>query len=84
MKESVADEITVRIVYEGRAAKVSLNEAKLKEIEEYYKKCAEEGANEYQIEESKQATTQLEAILGRSGSFESYWQRILLSIMKKE
>ncbi len=64
MQESVYDEITVRIVYEGRAAKVLLNEVKLKEIEEYYKKCAEEGANEYQIEESKKATTQLEVILG--------------------
>ena len=64
MKESVADEITVKIIYEGRAAKVILNESKLKEIEDYYKKCAEDGANEYQIEESKRATTKLEAILG--------------------
>ena len=64
MKESVEDKITVKIVYEGRAAKVLLNEAKLKEIEEYYKKCAEEGTNEYQIEESKKAVTQMEAILG--------------------
>ena len=64
MKESVEDEITVRIVYEGRAAKVLLNESKLKEIEEYYAKCAEEGANEYQIEESKKAAAQMEVILG--------------------
>ena len=64
MQESVYDGITVRIVYEGRAAKVLLNDAKLKEIEEYYKKCETDGANEYQIEESKKATTQLEVILG--------------------
>lgn len=64
MKESVDDEITVRIVYEGRAAKVNLNEAKIKEIEEYYKKCSDDGANEYQIEESKKAVTQMEVILG--------------------
>jgi type I restriction enzyme R subunit len=64
MKESVYDEITVRIVYEGRAAKVNLNEAKLKEIEEYYKKCETDGANEHQIEESKRAVTQMEVILG--------------------
>ena len=64
MKESVEDEITVRIVYEGRAAKVLLNEEKLKEIEEYYAKCAEEGANEYQIEESKKAAAKMEVILG--------------------
>ncbi len=64
MKESVEDGITVRIVYEGRAAKVMLNEEKLKEIEEYYKKCAEEGANEYQIEESKKAVAHMDVILG--------------------
>lgn len=64
MKESVQDEITVRIVYEGRAAKVLLEEKKLREIEDYYKKCAEEGTNEYQIEESKKAVTNMEVILG--------------------
>ena len=64
MAESVADDITRRIVYEGRAAKVLLDSAKLQEIEEYYQQCAEEGANEYQIEASKQAVTQMERILG--------------------
>ena len=64
MKESVNDEITVRIVYEGRATKVSVNEKQLKEIEDYYKKCAVEGTNEYQIEESKKAVTNMEVILG--------------------
>jgi type I restriction enzyme R subunit len=64
MKESVEDEITVQIVYEGRAAKVLLDDAKLKEIEDYYKKCAEEGTNDYQIDESKKAVTQMEVILG--------------------
>jgi type I restriction enzyme R subunit len=64
MSESVADEITVRIVYEGRAAKVLLDNSKLAEIEEYYAKCAEEGASEYQIEESKKANAQMNSILG--------------------
>ena len=64
MKESVEDEITVRIVYEGRAAKVTLNEQKLQEIEAYYAQCAEEGSNDYQIEESKCALTNMEVILG--------------------
>src|SRR5574344_247152 len=64
MTESVADGITRRIVYEGRAAKVILDNAKLQEVEDYYKKCADEGANEHQIEESKRAVTQLEKILG--------------------
>lgn len=64
MAESVADEITVRIVYEGRAAKVALDNSKLSEIEEYYAECAEEGASEYQIEESKKAMAQMNSILG--------------------
>jgi type I restriction enzyme R subunit len=64
MKESVQDKITVRIVYEGRAAKVLLEEKKLAEIEEYYKQCSEEGTNDYQIEESKKAVTNMEVILG--------------------
>ena len=36
MTESVKDEITVRIVYEGRAAKVLLNNSELQKIEKYY------------------------------------------------
>lgn len=64
MTESVKDEITVRIVYEGRAAKVLLNNSKLQEIEEFYQQCAEEGANEYQVEESKKAMASMNAILG--------------------
>ena len=64
MTESVKDEITVRIVYEGRAAKVLLNNAKLKEIEDYYAKCAELGSNENQIEQSKKEMAQMYAIIG--------------------
>jgi len=64
MTESVKDEITVRIVYEGRAAKVLLNNSKLKEIEDYYSKCAEIGSNENQIEQSKKEMAQMYAIIG--------------------
>ncbi|MFM7896161.1 MAG: UvrB domain 3-containing protein, partial [Flavobacterium sp.] len=64
MNESVKDEITVRIVYEGRAAKVLLNNQKLEEIEAYYNRCAEEGSNENQIEESNKAMAQMNAIIG--------------------
>ena len=64
MTESVADEITVRIVYEGRAAKVLLDNSKLEEIEDYYARCADEGAGDYAIEESKRANLQMNAILG--------------------
>lgn len=64
MTESVKDEITVRIVYEGRAAKVVLDNDKLKEIEGYYAECAEQGSSDYQIEESKKASANMNAILG--------------------
>ena len=64
MTESVADGITRRIVYEGRAAKVFTDHKQLEAIEAYYKQCAELGANEYQIEESKKAVTQMDKILG--------------------
>ncbi|MDU9049829.1 MAG: HsdR family type I site-specific deoxyribonuclease [Candidatus Electrothrix sp. Rat3] len=64
MSESVRDEITVRIVYEGRAAKILLDNSKLEEIERYYARCAEQGASEYQIDESKKATARMHAILG--------------------
>ncbi|MBN1925705.1 MAG: type I restriction endonuclease subunit R [Prolixibacteraceae bacterium] len=64
MTESVRDEITVRIVYEGRAAKVALNNSELAKIEKYYAEVAEAGANEYQIEESKKAVTNMNVILG--------------------
>ena len=64
MTESVHDKITVPIVYEGRAAKVILDNRKLDEIESYYADCVREGASEYQVEESKKASASMVSILG--------------------
>ncbi|MGI6320975.1 MAG: type I restriction endonuclease subunit R [Bacteroidales bacterium] len=64
MAESVQDEITVSIVYEGRAAKVILDNSQLQKIEDYYDEAAELGANEYQIDKSKRETAKMHAILG--------------------
>jgi len=64
MTEAVKDEITVNLVYDGRAARVTLRENKLREIEEYYDKCASLGASEEQIEESQKAVAHLDAIIG--------------------
>lgn len=64
MTEAVKDGITVNLVYDGRAAKVTLNESKLQEIENYYDKCAEMGTSEEQIEESKKAVAHLDVIIG--------------------
>jgi len=63
MTESVKDNITVRIVYEGRAAKVLLETDKIQEIEEYYSHVADEGANDYQVEESKKKMASMSTIL---------------------
>ena len=64
MTESVRDEITVRIVYEGRAARVALKNSELERIEQYYEAAAEAGANEHQIEQSKEDVARMNAILG--------------------
>src|SRR5690606_3515425 len=64
MTESVTDEITVRLVYEGRAAKVVLDNSKVNEIEAYYDQCVAEGAAEYQVEASKKASANMNAIIG--------------------
>jgi type I restriction enzyme R subunit len=64
MRESVEDGITVRIIYEGRAARVLLDAKKLEEIEKYYEVAANEGATSHQIQQSKNATTKIEVILG--------------------
>jgi type I restriction enzyme, R subunit len=64
MTESVNDEITVRIVYEGRAAKVALKNSELEKIEKYYEQAAEAGANEYQVDQSKEEVANMNAILG--------------------
>lgn len=71
MTEAVKDEITVNLVYDGRAAKVTLQEDKLKEIEEYYDKCATLGSTEEQIEESQKAVAHLDAIIGDSNRLEA-------------
>lgn len=64
MRDSIKDGITVKLVYDGRFARAVLDTEKMKAIEDYYAKCIEEGANEYQVEESKKATVNMRAIVG--------------------
>lgn len=64
MVDSVIDGITVRIVYEGRAAKVLADNEKLQEIDKYYEECEKKGSTEEQINASKQQTATMEAIIG--------------------
>ncbi len=64
MDQAVADGQTVPIKYHPRIAKVLLDQEKVKQIEAYYKQCAEEGATEEDIEASKKAMSSMEIILG--------------------
>lgn len=64
MTDSVKDGITVRLVYDGRPARACLDENMVQEIEEYYKQCLAAGSNEYQVEASKKAVTNMAAIVG--------------------
>lgn len=64
MDQAVADGLTVPIKYHPRIAKVLLDEQKVKEIEDYYKTCADDGATEEDIIASKNAMSSMEVILG--------------------
>lgn len=64
MKESSDDGITVRIAYEPRLARVILSDEQAKQIQKYYDKCTEDGANPEQVEESKRAMSKMRKILG--------------------
>lgn len=64
MTQSKKDKITVPIYYEARLARVFLDTEKAKQIEEYYKLCADEGAKEEDINRSKSAMSSMNVILG--------------------
>lgn len=70
MDQAVADGITVPIKYHPRIAKVLLDTNKVKEIEEYYGKCYNEGATAEDIEASKKAMSSMEVILGEPSRLE--------------
>ena len=63
MDQAVADGLTVSIKYHPRLTKVLLDQEKVKEIEAYYKQCADEGATAEDIEASKKAMSSMEVIL---------------------
>lgn len=64
MIESERDKITSKLVYEGRASKVTLDTEQMQTIEEYYSQCEVAGANKYQIEISKKELAKMENIIG--------------------
>lgn len=64
MQQSVEDDITVALKYIPRIANVTLDSEKVKEIDSYYKKCADNGATEDDLAASKKAMSAMEVILG--------------------
>ena len=70
MDQAVADGLTVSIKYHPRIAKVLLDEEKVRQIEDYYRKCADEGATAEDIEASKKAMSSMEKILDEPGRLE--------------
>lgn len=70
MDQAVADGLTVSIKYHPRIAKVLLDQDKVKEIEDYYKKCADDGATFEDIQASKKAMSSMEVILGEPSRLE--------------
>ena len=64
MDQAVADGLTVSIKYHPRIAKVLLDKKKAAQIEDYYKRCADNGATEEDIKASKLAMSSMETILG--------------------
>lgn len=70
MDQAVADGLTVSIKYHPRIAKVLPDQEKVKLIEDYYKRCADDGATKEDIEASKKAMSSMEVILGEPSRLE--------------
>lgn len=70
MDQAVADGLTVSIKYHPRIAKVLLDQEKVRQIEAYYKQCADDGATQEDIEASKAAMSSMEIILGEPSRLE--------------
>ncbi|MDO5834113.1 MAG: HsdR family type I site-specific deoxyribonuclease [Lachnospiraceae bacterium] len=70
MDQAVADGLTVSIKYHPRIARVLLDKEKVKKIERYYERCAQDGATREDMEASKEAMSSMEMILGEPSRLE--------------
>lgn len=77
MRQAVEDEITRPLKYIPRIANVTLDSNKVKEIDDYYKKCSDEGATDEDVAESKKAMSQMEIILSDDSRLERLAQDII-------
>ncbi len=70
MEQAKNDKITVPISYNARLARVFLNSEQAKQVEEYYKKCEEDGAAADDVDRSKKEMSQMKVILGNEERLE--------------
>lgn len=70
MDQAVADEITKPIKYHPRITKVLQDLKIVKQIDDYYQKCADDGASKEDVEASKKAMSSMEVILGEPSRLE--------------
>ena len=78
MQQAVADGITRDIKYIPRIAKVTLEAEKVRQIDAYYQQCADEGATEDDVAQSKKAMSAMEVILGDDERLERLAADIIL------
>ena len=82
MQQAVDDEITVELKYIPRIAKVTLDSEKVKQIDAYYKQCADEGATDENVGASKKAMSAMEVILGDDERLDRLAQDIIAHYTK--
>ena len=72
MDQAVADGLTVSIKYHPRIAKVLLDQEKVKQIEDYYKKCADDGATKDDVERAARLANADEFIRELKDGYDTY------------
>ncbi len=84
MRQAKEDGITCDINYVPRMVRVNLDEQQTKLIEQYYKRCEEEGAKGEDVDKSKREMSSLNEILGNPDRLDrmtrdiiSYWDKRL-------
>ena len=84
MTQAVEDGATLKLYYESRLAKLSLDDAVLKKIDEEYEAIANEGAESELIEKSKRTLSKLEEIVGSDERLEMLAKDIVLHFEERE
>ncbi|WP_413481386.1 type I restriction endonuclease subunit R [Latilactobacillus sakei] len=82
MKESTDDGITVRISFEPRLARVIISDSQVAEIDKYYQRVSEDGANPDQVEESKKAMSNMKQILSHPDRIKKVASDIAIHYMR--